>query len=113
MQIPYPHDMDLKDWADGTTYALGNYTSVISLQGDDWQDWGMFFFNNPQLVILGPPNPYDFKHWREWAERLADALNNASGFNSGPKPTPPPASFIITQAGDFITTQSGQLFVTQ
>jgi len=109
--------MTLKAWADGTTLALGNYTSVISLQGDKWQDWGMFFFNNPQLVILGPPNPYQFKHWRPWAERLADAINNAAGLRQpgGPSPIPPLLNgrFLITQSGNFITAQSGAFITTQ
>lgn len=108
--------MTLQEWCDGTTYALGNYTSVTALQGDDWQDWGMFFFNNPQLVTLGPPNPFEFTDWVDWAERLADAINNAAGLQqSGNSPTPPlpTGSFIITQLGSFIQAQSGAFIVTQ
>lgn len=77
----------------------------------------MFFFNNPQLVILGPPNPFEFDDWESWAERLSDTLNNAAGLatSSGPPPFPPLTNgkFIITQSNDFIITQSGNFIVTQ
>lgn len=106
--------MELRDWVDGTNYALGQYTSVIDMADDDWQLWGMFFFNNPQLVILGPPNPYEFSDWEPWAERLADAINNAGQSSSGPPPIPPITNgkLLITFSGNFIETASGQFLTT-
>lgn len=107
--------MDLRDWADATTYALGQYTSTIAMDADgDWKAWGMFFFNNPQLVILGPPNPYEFHHWEPWAERLADAINNAGGNTSGPPPFPPllTGKNLLAFNGNFLQAFNGNFLTT-
>jgi hypothetical protein len=80
MQIPIPGSMELPEWAAGTVYALGQYTSISQfLDGSDWQEWGLQFFNNPRLARLNPPNPYDFSDWRLWGERLQNTLASASG----------------------------------
>lgn len=114
MQIPDPHYMELADWANGTVYALGEYTSIAQFFPDtDWQRWGMQFFNNPSLGLLGPPNPYDFKDWKPWAERLQDAMLNATGVEVSTVGGSATSRFLMTQGNQFLTTQLGQLLVTQ
>lgn len=109
--------MELHAWADGTMSALSIYTSITALVGENWQEWGMFFFNCPQLGILDPPNPYDYgDDWVAWGQRLADGINNAgAGVNGGPPPFPPLLNgrFLITQSNNFITAQSGAFLITQ
>lgn len=111
MQIPYPRGMELQDWADGAMSALSNYTSITQLTDGDWQNWGMFFFNNPQLTILGPPNPFEFDNWVDWAERLTDALNNAANGFSGN--TFDNSSFLLAFSGAPILTEANQFILVQ
>lgn len=82
MQIPQTHDMDLHTWANGVCAQLTQYSTISNLSGDDWQRWGMMFFNNPVLDALTPPNPYAFDDWREWGQRLGESLSNARGSQS-------------------------------
>lgn len=108
--------MGLIEWADAAINSLINYQCSVPLYDkDDWQSWGMLFFNDPYLATLDPPNPYDFTDWQEWARRLADALGPALG--APPQPSGPgPFSklrFIITQDNRPIITQSGNFLVTQ
>lgn len=79
MQIPDPTGMELRDWADAVTYVSTQYTDIAPLDGEQWQDWGVTFFNNPQLGGLHPPNPYSFSDWRDWGVALAQALAGARG----------------------------------
>ncbi len=74
--------MDLHTWANGVSSALGQYSTISNLVGDDWRAWGMMFFNNPALDALSPPNPYFFEDWKEWGERLSETLSNARGSQS-------------------------------
>jgi hypothetical protein len=111
--------MDLSDWANGTVYALGEYTSLRQFfDGTDWQEWGMQFFTNPTLGQLNPPNPYAFSDWRPWAEQLQDGLLNATGSSnavSGPgllAGTSPTARFMVAQSGNNLVTQDGRFLVT-
>lgn len=120
MQIPDPHYMELAEWANGTVYALGEYTSLIQFFPNmDWREWGMQFNNNPTLGQLNPPNPYDFSDWKPWAEQLQDALYAAGGSTSqvggGPPPFPPLLNgrYLISQSGNFLTAQSGAFITTQ
>ncbi len=82
MQIPRTQDIDLHTWANGVAYALAQYSTIYNLVDDDWQNWGMMFFNNPVLDALVPPNPYAFDDWREWGTRLAETLSKARGSQS-------------------------------
>jgi hypothetical protein len=80
MQIPNPEGMELAEWANGTAYALGQYTSIMQFfDTTDWREWGVQFYNSPKLGLHDPPNPYEFDNWRLWAERLQGALGNVSG----------------------------------
>jgi hypothetical protein len=79
MQIPDPTNMELRNWADAVIYVTSQYTNMAPLDGEQWQDWGVTFFNNPQLGALHPPNPYAFTDWKEWAVALTQALANARG----------------------------------
>lgn len=111
MQIPYPHGLGLIEWADAAMSALTNYTSITPLVDADWQSWGMFFFNNPQLALLGPPNPYEYQEWEPWAERLADALNNASNGFSGN--TFENSNFLLAFSGAPLLTEANQFILVQ
>lgn len=91
--------------------TLSNYTSITPLTGDDWKDWGMFFFNNPQLAALGPPNPFDFNDWVDWAERLTDTLNNAANGFSGN--TFENSSFLLAFSGAPLLTEANQFILVQ
>lgn len=79
MQLPDPGNMELAPWADAVIYITGQYTGMVPLDGEQWQDWGVTFFANPQLGTLHPPNPYAFTDWRDWGRALAECLSNARG----------------------------------
>lgn len=73
--ITRPQGMELRDWADQIILDLDAYGSFGRLNNDaEWQDWAMQYFNNSALG-RNFPLPYDFKDWREWAERFAQMLS--------------------------------------
>lgn len=71
--------MELRDWADAVVYVTSQYTDIAPLDGERWQDWGVGFFNSPQLGGLHPPDPFAFSDWRDWGVALAGTLTNARG----------------------------------
>ncbi len=83
MQIPSTANMELRDWADATATVIGQYSDAYALQDEDWQRWGMLFFNSPQLGTLHPPNPYEYTTWQDWGIKLAESLMNARGSQHG------------------------------
>lgn len=70
-----PGSMTLKEWADGTMYALSRFSYISNLQDDDWQRWGVTLLDAPKLTRFNLPDPYQFQEWQEWAIRLNDALS--------------------------------------
>lgn len=117
MILPNPatYGSDLNVWADAVAMAMHQYPSMYGLVGDDWQRWGMVFFNNPSLDNLNPPNPYHFTRWQDWGQRLADALNAAPDAPTFPGNPSGPAggAYIMAQTGAFIKAQTGQFLTTQ
>lgn len=65
--IVRPVGISLRDWADQLTLDL----NVQRLDGPDWQPWGASI-----SVVYSIPNPYGFADWREWADRVCNALEN-------------------------------------
>ncbi len=73
--ITRPVGLTLRDWADQIVLDLDNYGAFGKLmRDDDWQNWAVQFFNNTTLG-RNLPNPYAFKSWRDWAERMAQLLS--------------------------------------
>lgn len=115
MYIPDPEGMQIMEWSDAVQNALINYQcSALLLDANEWQTWGMMFFNDPYLATLDPPNPYDYDDWQDWARRIADAMGPALGSPPGAGPGPfSKANFITDQTGNFLITQAGNFIVTQ
>jgi hypothetical protein len=70
LRLTLPIGMDLLDWSAQITFELDPYAAIGKLERvEDWQDWAATILNN---ASLNPnfPNPYDFDHWRDWAERF-------------------------------------------
>lgn len=94
--------------------ALNNTTLDVGIMdGENWQQWGMLFFNSPTTSILGPPNPADYTDWVPWAERLADCLNNVATLLGEPGGEPIAQQWLIAQTGQDILTQLGQNILCQ
>lgn len=72
--ITQPFLMTLDDWASQVLVDLGRYGVFGRLTDDSrWQDWAVQFINNSRIPG-SIPNPYQFKNWREWAERFCQTL---------------------------------------
>ena len=118
MYFPDPSDMGLREWTDSAAFSMINYPNSWGMDSPDWQMWGMIFFTDPFLNRYDPPNPYDYRDWKEWARRLADSMSQApdSPNNGGPGGSPGPfanGNFLVTQDNRFITDQSGNFLITQ
>lgn len=75
LSITRPVGLTLRDWADQVVLDLDSYGAFGRLTRDEaWQDWGVQFTNNTTLG-RNLPNPYQFTHWRDWAERMAQLLS--------------------------------------
>lgn len=75
MIITLPTNMNLMDWSSQVILDLDSYGVFGRLQDPDrWQDWGVQFLNNT-TIGRNLPNPYGFNDWKEWAERLVEALS--------------------------------------
>lgn len=73
--VTRPSYMTLSDWADQIALDLDSYGAFGRLDKDsEWQNWAMQFLNNTSLG-KNFPNPYDFNHWQEWAERFCQTLS--------------------------------------
>lgn len=42
---------------------------------DQWQEWARSVILNNQKWQATVPNPYQFKDWRDWAERFLQTVN--------------------------------------
>lgn len=74
MSITQPRGLSLQDWADSVVRDLSVFGLIGRLDGDDWQRWGSQFRNNLS-VGRDIPDPYDFKEWPQWAERVCGVLS--------------------------------------
>jgi hypothetical protein len=79
MLLPDPFGMTLHGWADATLSVMNQYPGLAPLYGENWQDWGSLFYNSPTLGLLGPPNPYAYDDWQDWAQGLISSLSVAPG----------------------------------
>lgn len=74
ISITRPTGMRLMDWADQVCLDLDFIGAVGKLmREDEWQNWAIQFLNS---LALGRnlPSPYDFKNWKDWADRFCQAL---------------------------------------
>lgn len=70
-----PVGMSLRDWADSVVLALGSTWSFGALQDEaEWRDWAVGFVRAQPFAQRGPPDPYRFDDWREWAMRAYPML---------------------------------------
>ena len=73
-----PRGLKLLDWADAVILTVPDAWSFGRLNNeDDWQVWGTAFVRADGFTQLNPPNPYEFKDWREWAMRMFTFLQDA------------------------------------
>lgn len=70
-----PIGMGLRDWADSAILACGDAWSFGRLDDESkWQEWAVAFVRAPKIAQRGPPDPYAFSDWREWAMRMYPML---------------------------------------
>jgi hypothetical protein len=101
--LPNPQNMELQDWCDQMGYIIGHFRNVNQLNGDDWRTWGKQFLLMPALSPLTLPDPDGYDDWRDYGERLSDAMGPADAtlgnqFNG---------NALLTQGGSLLVTQSG------
>jgi hypothetical protein len=73
--VTLPSHMSLMDWAGQVALDLDPYGALGRLDNpDNWQNWAMQFLNNTTLG-RNFPIPYDYKDWRDWAERFVQTLS--------------------------------------
>jgi hypothetical protein len=73
-RITLPIGMQLQDWADQVCLDLDSHASLSALQDPKhWQDWAVQFLNI-NTIGRNIPNPYAFKDWKDWAQRLCGSL---------------------------------------
>ena len=116
MLLPPTRGMELLDWENAISYVLGVYIPVPTMPSEDWQHWGLLFFQNLQLAPLNPPNPYEFTDWHQWGDRLCDAFSDGDGVlgaGSNSAGSSPTSAFLITQSGLNIQAQDGNFLATQ
>ena len=66
-----PAYMSLPEYSAALTASLSRYGSTAQLVGDDWQPWAAALTSSPRVAACAPPNPYDFRDWRDWGTALA------------------------------------------
>lgn len=110
MYLPMPSGMALEDWETAFSFVLGEYIVVPTSPSEDWQHWGLLYFQNPQLSPLNPPNPYEFTNWILWAEQMVAAFADADGVLNSLKNqagSGPYSYFLVTNLQQPIVTNQG------
>ena len=65
-----PAGMGLREWADATILSLQSTWAFGRLDDETkWQDWAVAFVRAPHIAQRGPPDPYAFSDWQDWAMR--------------------------------------------
>lgn len=72
-----PRFMEVTEWADRMVPVLNQRGGDVGrLQSpEEWQQWALSVILNNQKWQATVPNPYQFNHWREWAERFLQNVN--------------------------------------
>lgn len=71
-----PRGLTVREWADFTVPLLDPWGGVGKLENDrDWQVWAASILNLPRMSTFSPPDPYQFKDWREWVFRFNQAVD--------------------------------------
>lgn len=72
-----PRFMDVVEWADRMTPIVNQKGGDVGrlLHPEEWQDWARSVILNNQKWQATVPNPYQFKDWRDWAERFLQVTN--------------------------------------
>lgn len=118
MVIPDPSTYadDLQSWANSVVSAFNLYPSIMPLEhGMEWQLWGLVFFNDPDLGVYNPPNPFNYETWQEWGTQLCAAFDGAPDGPLAPG-TPSaygPGAYLLAQNGIYLQAQNGNLLTTQ
>lgn len=75
MNVTQPVGITLIDWANQVVLDLDRFGAFGKLNNEnDWQRWAVQFVASPSIDRM-IPNPYQFKNWRDWAERFCQAIN--------------------------------------
>jgi hypothetical protein len=71
MLIARPNGLTFDRWAAEVSLQL-EAIGLASNRPDEnrWQEWAVSAISIPQLSQFNPPNPYQFNHWQDWAERF-------------------------------------------
>lgn len=64
------------EWSDYMNPTLEEFGTVgrLLVEGD-WKNWAAGVISLPGISALGPPSPYQFTDWKDWAFRFNDVLN--------------------------------------
>lgn len=72
-----PRGMSLREYADAVIFTVRDRWSLPRLDDEaDWQSWATVVLR--AFAAQGPPNPYFFDDWRDWAERVYPMLEGGS-----------------------------------
>lgn len=70
-----PHGMSATEWIDAMSDRLWVFGALPRVdREEDWRTWGAALLNLPAIHGINLPDPYQFKDWRRWAERVIGAF---------------------------------------
>lgn len=74
-RLTIPSNMSFQDWADVVVQDLEAEGLVPINKGEDqWQPWAISLSQVPLVAGRNPPNPIQYKNWKDWAERFIGAI---------------------------------------
>jgi len=70
-----PKGLTVMDWCDSMAFILGPVMAPQKLlDPTQWKAWALSVIQSPPLARFQPPDPEDFDHWEEWADRFNQAV---------------------------------------
>lgn len=72
-----PRFMEVVEWTDRMIPIVNQKGGDVGRleHPDQWQEWARSVILNNQKWQATVPNPYQFKDWRDWAERFLQTVN--------------------------------------
>lgn len=66
-----PRGLTVTQWTDAMTLQLTGMSQPPRLDSPTvWQQWALVVSQSPHIALFNPPNPLQYRDWREWAERF-------------------------------------------
>lgn len=70
-----PRGLTLQDWCDSVALGLANFAPPPRLMDAAlWREWANTVIQIPAVALFSPPDPQQFTHWYDWAERFVQAV---------------------------------------